>query len=41
MREERDVKFKDLNSEYYYKAYNNLDLIICIILTYDISNSSS
>ena len=42
MREERNAKFKDLNTEYYYRAFNNLDLNnICIILTYDISNSSS
>ena len=42
MREERSVKFKDFNSEYFYKAFNELDSnMICIFLTYDVSNNSS
>ena len=40
--ETRDVRFKDVNSEFYYRIFNGLDSnFICIILTYDISNNSS
>ena len=40
--ETKDVKFKDVNSEFYYRIFNGLDSnFICIILTYDISNNLS
>ena len=42
MREDIDVKYNNFNSEYFYRAFNNLDLNnISIMLTYNISNSSS
>ena len=38
----KDIKIDDFNSEFYYTTFNNLDSnSICIILTYDISNSKS
>ena len=42
IREGIDVKYKNFNSEYFYRSFNNLDLNnICIMLTYNISNNSS
>ena len=41
-REEKNVKFNDFNSEFFYKTFNSLDPnCTCILLTYDISNNSS
>ena len=42
MREKGNVNLKDFNSEFFYQSFNELDSnMVCIFLTYDVSNNSS